>query len=449
MGLASVALRETSCYIGSNRSEHKDAVFLSFCAVLNKIFIFIGAGIFLFIICITPYLSGKWFNYVDLTQADVSFCLVIMAFFIVCKWMSGLYKAVITGVENFRIIAFINIFVVSVRYVFVIPVFYFYRADIKIFFLIQLVAVFFETLLLYHFYKGFLPKAGEFSYKDGFHRLKSLVGFSSQAGVVSLLYVIVTQVDKLYLSKTLKLDVYGVFSFSIVFATLLNMFAAPIQHVLQPRLVKVFSNFSRELFYEYFKSTFIVFSLLMMYVTGAVILSIKTVLIFMSYSLENINTVLDIARLYLLGNAFFLISSMSFFMQYAQGGIRYHLLGQVFFCLIYGGAVLFFSDKYTYLATGGYWLFLNFIYVLLWLPFVNSKCMPEYKVKVFTCNLIYIVMLPIFFIMAINFLIVSEYTDTWIVLAAKLLASNLIYFVFYILFYKKILITNFKVFIKV
>lgn len=444
MGLASVILRETSCYLGGIKNKKDASTFYSFCKVLNYLFILIGCTIFLCLMCLNSYFSHSWFNYVVLTPEDVSFCLMIMAFFIVCKWMSGFYKAVVSGAENFKVITYVNVIVTTIRYISVIPVFIFYKADVKIFFIIQIVAVLFETIILYYHYRQHLPTEIAFDSRLGLLRLKSLLSFSSYAWIISLLYIILTQVDKIYFSKTLSLDVFGLFSFAIVLATLINLCAAPIQHALQPRLVFLFSVSSAAQFYKCFRSIYFVSTSLILFITGSVFLSIKAILVLLSYSIKDIEIILNVSQLYLVGNALFSIASMSYFMQYSLGNLKYHLIGQGILCAFFCVGVLTFGQEYKYLATGFLWVILNIMYILLWIPFVNSRLLPEYKVKSYIFDLTYLVMIPFGVILIIHYFIDFEYSDSTTSIVAKWILSCTIFVVLFLVFYKKTIFTHFE-----
>lgn len=438
MGLTSIVLRETSKYVSSKDNEIVRRNFSYLLNILNLIFLVLSIVIFVGIFCTKNYLVENWLTFDKLSRSDISFSIVAMGAFVSLKWISGLYRAVIFGVENFKKIAIINIFVTTIRYVLIIPVFYFFDKNIKVFFIIQVIAAIFESVFLYTLYKNVIPNYG-INFKEGLNSLKSLLGFSSYAGMISILYVVSTQFDKIYLSKVLDLNTYGLFSFAIVFATLINMMAAPVQHALQPRLTKYFLKNDRNKFAKYYKSIFIIFSITIIFISGSVILLVRPILFLLSYDTNEITEVFKIVSLYSAGNAFFAISSLSYFMQYSQGIIKYHFYGVVWFSGLYILSVMMFAGKYSYVATGFSWVFLNAIYVLCWLPFVNNKILNEYSAKSYFIDLS-IILLPFLFILSFSMYLLNNIHSTVIIDFCALL----LYFTFFVFSYRTIFIKNFN-----
>lgn len=403
MGLSAVVLRETTKYAVSGNKENSNKLeFASLCYFLNVLFCVVSIVIVTGFYFANDYFSDSWFRYQELDRYDVKFSLFAMGLFISAKWLGGLYRGVVWGVEDFKNISKTNILTATLRYLLVVLIFYLYKADIKIFFIVQVFAGLVELLLLYLLYKKIVPKEGA-SLKDGFTILRSRMGFAAYAGLGMVLYVISTQFDKIYLSRVLTLDSYGVFSFAIVFATLINMIAAPVQHSFQPRITNYYLTQSRREFFAYYRKVFSLFSIVMIVVCGCVVIVSVPVFQLLGYSAVETYELCSVVFLYSCGNALFAVTSMSYFMQYSQGVLKYHFFGVLVFSFCYVFFILVFTKDYGYKASGFFWVLLNLFYMVFWLPYINKKLLSEYSLNIYLFDVAKTIVLPMIFLLGVSY----------------------------------------------
>lgn len=438
VGLISLVLRETTYYSGRRSEIDIAKSYSSFCRVLHLIFMSISLLVFIFVFFFRNYLADSWFEYESLSRSDVVFCISLMGLFVASKFLSGFYRAIVSGVEDFKTIAYVSILVATIRYVSVVFIFYFFYADIKLFFVIQFIASLFECFILYMSYKNKIPCVS-CNLKDGLLKLKKSYGFAYHTLLISLVYMVLTQFDKVYLSRILSLSDYGVFSLSLVFSTLITMGIAPIQHVIQPRLTAVFVTTDRDGFYMYFKSLYMLFFVIVMFITGFVILLTKPVLLFMDYDLLSISYMMNVVLLYSVGNMFFSLISMFYFLQYSQGFMKYHVYSFLFIAVLYVIFVILFSERFGPISTGFIWLSSNLFYILCFVPIILSKVLSEYRIRTYFHDL-FMRLLPFGFLVSLG----SYYVDIYFGNYEIVFLLLLLYVALFSLFYGKVFFINIK-----
>ena len=81
-------------------------------------------------------------------MSDVLFCLQIMAICVALRWMTGLYRGVISGFERIVWLSVSNIVIATLRFPGVLLYMYYFGFTIKSFFIFQLIVAVLEFVIL-------------------------------------------------------------------------------------------------------------------------------------------------------------------------------------------------------------------------------------------------------------------------------------------------------------
>lgn len=186
---------------------------------LSLIFAFIaivGGGLLFYF---NGYIAEHWLKIENLTIADVLFCLQIMAICVALRWMTGLYRGVISGFEHIVWLSISNIFIATLRFPGVLLYMYYCGFTVKSFFAFQLIIALFEFFLLAVKAYKLLPKLDK-KREIGWslQPVKPLLGFALTIAFTSSIWVLLTQLDKFILSGILALSEYGYFTLAVLVA---------------------------------------------------------------------------------------------------------------------------------------------------------------------------------------------------------------------------------------
>jgi O-antigen/teichoic acid export membrane protein len=80
--------------------------------------------------------------------------------------------------------------------------------------------------------------------------------------------------------------------------------------------------------------------------------------------------------LYSLGNAIMGVTAFAYYIQYAMGSIRLHLIGNAIFAIIYLPTVFWVANEYGATGAAAAWLVMNTIYLVAWVPVVHHVVVP-------------------------------------------------------------------------
>lgn len=369
-GLSTTLARESSLYKGGVG----DPLTLSrLRRVLEKVFFTVGlAGVVLFYL-FAETITNSWLKVGDLAPSEVNNSVQLIGLIIAFRWVSCLYRGVVTGFEQQVWLGSFNIAVATGRFVFCLPVLVLLDTSATTYFSFQAGVSLLETLGLYWKANHLLPH-GIATLSPQNSSIRTPLKFASGIAFTSIVWVLVTQVDKLYLSKLLPLSAYGEFSLAVMLASGINLLSAPIGTALLPRLTGMVNDEkgTRDLYSHYTQ-----LSCLAMFPAALTLYSCASPVLFAWTGNEALaKSAGVILGLYSLGNALMGIGSYAYYIQYAKGNIRLHLQGNTIFAILYLPSVLLMTSEYGATGAATAWLVMNFMYLFAWVPLVHRSLLP-------------------------------------------------------------------------
>ena len=83
-----------------------------------------------------------------------------------------------------------------------------------------------------------------------------------------------------------------------------------------------------------------------------------------------------VLRLYAIGNGLLAISAFPFYIQYARGNLRYHLIGNVGLIALLIPGIVFAALHFGGIGVGWLWMGMNVLYLFGWVAFVHGRLEP-------------------------------------------------------------------------
>ncbi|MNZ99804.1 hypothetical protein D3C78_1191430 [compost metagenome] len=103
-----------------------------------------------------------------------------------------------------------------------------------------------------------------------------------------------------------------------------------------------------------------------------------------------------ILRLYVLGNGCLALAAFPYYLQYALGDLKYHLIGNLITVVVLVPGIIFAASYYGGVGAGYVWLGLNSVILLLWAGYVHRKLVPGLHKDWLLKDILYIVSPAIF-----------------------------------------------------
>ena len=370
MGLTPTIQRETARF----QSGATDALsFRRLVSAIECVFfvVALNGGGFLFMA--STYVAHNWLQANHLPINEVQIAIKLMAIIVALRWMGGLYRGVISGSERLVWLGGYNAFIATLRFVGVLPFLQLVGTTPTFFFGYQLgVAVLELMIILLKAYRllPVIPIGKRLAWS--WAPLKPVFSFSLSIAFASFVWILGSQTDRLILSKILSLEKYGYFTLAILVASGVWSISGPVSSVIMPRLAKLEADCDYVgLISVYRQATQLV----------AIVASASSITIafcaeqlLWAWTGDNVvaHNAAPILRLYAMGNGIWAVSAFPYYLQYAKGDLRLHLIGISLFVLSIP-SIFWAASQYGGVGAGYVWLVTNIIYFITWVPIVHHR----------------------------------------------------------------------------
>lgn len=375
MGLTPTIGRETARYHGGSMTALAyRQLFRALSLIFASIAVIGGGALWLF----AEVVATSWLNVNELAQGEVLLAVQIMAISVALRWMGGLYRGVITGSERLVWLSGFNVLIATLRFIAVFVSMWLYGFTPFVFFVHQLVVALLEVAGLFFMSNRLLPLQHNLSGYIGwsFKPVKPVLKFALTIAFTSSVWVLVTQTDKLVLSGILPLAEYGYFTLAVLAASGIMVISGPISSAIMPRMARLHAEGKHdELLKIYCNATQLV-----SVIAGSAAITIafcaEPLLYAWTGNPELAMQAAPILRLYAVGNGFLAVAAFPYYLQYALGNLRYHLIGNAVMVVVLIPAIIAAAICYGGVGAGYAWLVINGLYLLTWVAYVHYKLQP-------------------------------------------------------------------------
>ncbi|WP_288986651.1 oligosaccharide flippase family protein [uncultured Pseudoalteromonas sp.] len=411
LGLTPTISRETARYCGASMSA---LAYRQLFRALSSIFIAIAliGGAILWLLASS--IASEWLKVDSIPIADVIFSVQIMAISVALRWMTGLYRGVITGCEQLVWLSIVNTVIATLRFIGVFVSMWVYGFTPSVFFVHQLVVAIFELLILYFKATRSLPSKVSLPEAIGFSftPIKPVLKFSLAIAFTSSIWVLVTQTDKLILSGILPLAEYGYFTMAVLVASGIMIISGPISSSIMPRMARLHAEGKHlELLSVYRNATQLV-SVICGSAAIVIAFFAEPLLYVWTGDRELAKNTSLILTLYVIGNGFLAVSAFPYYLQYAKGNLRYHLIGNAVMAVVLIPSIIVAATYYGAVGAGYAWLVVNVLYLVSWAGYVHHKLEPGLHAQWLLLDIIKVVAAPALVVYGSKHLIDTYYTAT-------------------------------------
>lgn len=418
-GLTPTISRQTAQY---NAGTETALNFRRLFRALSSIFVVIavvGGGV---LFLLNDYIAKNWLKLENLNIQDVLFCLQIMAVCVSLRWMTGLYRGVISGFEQIVWLSVINSLIATLRFPGVLLYMYYFGFTVRSFFIFQFFIAILEFLLLAIKSSLLLPKIESreligWSLKP----VKPVLSFALTIAFTSSVWVLFTQLDKFVLSGILSLSDYGYFTLAVLVAGGILQLSAPISSPIMPRMARLEGEKQHEEMRQVYLNATQFIAVIV--VTAGIVLAgvAKPVLYAWTGDMALAVQAAPVLQLYALGNALLALAAFPYYLQYAKGKLFYHFIGNIVSVTILVPAIIWAAKNYGAIGAGWVWFLTQVFYLLFWVSYVHAKIEPNINLLWFKSFLPSLITVTVFVLLTTQWI---EYSgDRFIILLKIMLVS--------------------------
>lgn len=316
----------------------------------------------LIVITAATFIAQYWIHSKTIPQETIAHAVMLMGVVVACRWPIGLYQGALMGAQRLTVSSGINMLMVTFGNLGAVGILAFVSPTIEAFFLWQTLIGLIYALVMRR--AAWSVLGGTTHALFSAQELKRIWRFSAGIGGITITTLILTQIDKVLLSKILSLENFAHYTLAGVVAGGLAVLIAPVFNAIYPRFSALVSQDEiGELTNLYRLGTRLL---------GAVLFPIAFMVALFSQDLiwlwtgnEGLaSNVAPIVSLLLIGTAINGIMHFPYSLQLAYGMVRLPLMIAIGLVIVLVPTIIFLALKYGAVGGAAAWLLLNAIYLV-------------------------------------------------------------------------------------
>ncbi|MCK9187982.1 oligosaccharide flippase family protein [Acidithiobacillus sp.] len=369
MGLSPTINREMSRFAAGavSKKDIHDTL-----KTIEVIYVIMSIMIGVSVIAGSRWLATTWLKLGPLSTDTVTHSLMIVGYIIAIRWMSTIYKSAIQGLQNQ---VWLNIFtsiMATIRSVGSALLLAFFFRSLELFFAFQAISYTIEMFVLYFRIHSYLPPlTNKAEIRLGL--LRSAKGFIAGIGVIGIMSTILTQLDKLLLSRMVTLADFGYYALASSVAGALYILVGPISNVAYPRFTALVTMGDEKTLAQEYHHFVQLLSIALMPASLILVLFSRTILMLWTGSTQLASIVGPILEILAIGNLFNGLTHVPYMAQLAFGWYRLKLAFLLIATAVAVPALFVFIPKYGIQAAAWTWLCVNLSMLLIEVPIMHSR----------------------------------------------------------------------------
>lgn len=327
---------------------------------------------------ISPLVAHHWIRGEQLSAETIERALVIIGLIVALEWPVGFYSGALAGVQKQVLLNGINIGVGTLRGVGAVLVLWKVSSAIDAFFMWHFIVSFINIFLLIFYMWKRLPVSTRKAVFQG-RLIYGVWRYAAGVSGITVLATLLTQIDKVILSKVLTLEMFGYYTLaSVVGMTLYKLITAVFSGVY-PRLAQMVALANPEALRQFYHKACQFMSVL--------ILPAGAVLVFFSYEVLLVWTgnpttaekSYVLVSILTMGTVLNGLMQLPYALQLAHGWTSLTLYVNLFSVAVLVPLTILMAKQYGAIGGALCWLFLNIGYLLMIIPLLHRRLLPKEK----------------------------------------------------------------------
>jgi len=322
------------------------------------------------------WVAERWLTLEELDPQLVATCVGMMIVMLGIRWLAALHRSGVNAYERQVWMNILNVVIVTLRFPASVLVLIVTGGDVLWFFAYQLVLSVAEQLIITGKFYRLLPSARRPLKWVNRKELLRIAPFATSVAYTTGIWVFITQLDKLLLSKVLTLGHYGYFSLVATISAGVMTLSWPVSTALLPRMTALLAK-GREadMLAVYCKATRLVaciaapVSIVIAWFPGEVIYV-------WTGDRQAAAWGSSILPLYVLGYGILTVEGFQYYLQYAHGRMKLHVYFNSFVAALSIPLIAVAAFQFGPVGVGWVWLGFRLASFALWTPVIHRNFAP-------------------------------------------------------------------------
>lgn len=334
-------------------------------ALLAAVAIASGAG----------FVAEHWLR-TDLPPGEVRGALAIIGVVVAIRFCESIYRSALYGLERQAWFNAVNVLLATARFAGGALILIFVESSLRAFFFWQLAISLIALLVLSSKLYGLLP-AGDRPGRPTAEAMRGIRGFALGMMGINLLSLLLSQADKLVLSKLLPLEQFGYYALAATICSILVAASSPVSQALFPQLTRYASVGDSDHFVSsyHFGCQFIAVTSTSL---GACLAFFpEPILLTWSGNPHLAATTAPLLRFLAIGTVLNVLMQIPYFGLLAMGRTKFPFWVNIIALCFFVPALCLGVPAYGAVAAAIAWVALNLGYIFIGLPLLHREFLPR------------------------------------------------------------------------
>ena len=396
MGLSSTLSRELALLSTSEYTaqESRDLV-----RTLEAVYWGVGILIGLLVVALAPLIAQYWVKTQGISVKTVEQALMIMGLVVAFQWPTSLYDGGLVGLQRQVLLNGVRSIIATIQHGGAVLVLWLVSPTILSYFMWQIFISIIQTFFLSYAVWKALPVTRK---KSTFQTslLKKNWKFAAGMMSISVMATILTQADKIILSKMLTLTMFGYYVLAFNIANSLGLIVNPVFSALFPKLSQLITETKNEsLVAEYYHKGCQLVSVIALPVAGVLVFFSREILqlwVRDPVIAQNAHLLLS---LLVIGSTLNTLMTIPFTLQLAYGWTKLSFLKNVIAVILLVPLLIWLTGLYGAIGAAVVWIILNTGYFFIEIPIMHHRLLVRHMPRWYVHD----VWMPLFTVLSVVF----------------------------------------------
>ena len=403
LGLSSTLSRQLSrlSVIEGSDQEARDLV-----RTFEVIYWGVGIVIGLVVVFLSPLIARHWIHSQSISVDILSAAIILMGLTLAFQWPASLYNGGLIGLQRQVLLNTVRAIFVTLQYGGVVFVLLFISPSILAFFIWQLFISVINTFVLSITLWRSLP-GSDLNARFSKRLLEKNFHFAAGIMGITILATILTQVDKIILSKMLPLQFFGYYTLAFSLANILIQLVTPISSALFPRFSQIVAGGEEENMVSLYHAGCQSIAVMILPVAVTIAVFSRQILSVWLGDPITVQNTYFLLILIIIGTAINALVILPFTLQLAHGWTKLSLLKCTIAVLLLVPLMILLVQYYGALGAAMAWIILNLGSFFIEIPIMHQRLLKRETRKwylfdvampmIITCAIIFLsrVLMPV------------------------------------------------------
>lgn len=330
------------------------------------------------VVAMAPFSAQYWVKAEQLSPQTIEEAVLIMGFVMALQWPAAFYSGGLRGLQKQVLLNVIIISMSTLSGVGAVLILWLISPTIKAFLSWQIIISGLNTCLLAWFLWHRLPHAGktptlEKKLLDGVWR------FAAGMFGIGILATILTQLDKIILSKMLTLEMFGYYALAGVVSMSLIYLINPVFAAIFPRLTQLVTRGDHDGLKQLYHNSCQLMSVLILPATVVIAMFSYDILLIWTQNPVTAEKTHLLVSILVCGTALNGLMHIPYGLQLANGWTKLTLYSNLIAVIIMVPMIVYLTGQYGALGGASVWVIINSGYFLIVIPIMHRRLLISEK----------------------------------------------------------------------